>query len=420
MRGGAEPGYNPGEMSLADSRYRGWPLVTALSFAQLVSWGTIFYGFPLFVVPMEADLGWSRAELNGALSLGLLVAGLVAVPVGRRIDSHGGRAIMSAGSLMAVLLCLAWSRVESLPAFYAIWIGLGLTQALTLYTPVFAVLTRLFPADYKLRITILTLAGGLASTVFIPVIAWAIAALGWRDALLLMAGCNLVFCLPVHVLMLRDHAPPAMSDAAPVRMEASSPPKDALPQDPLQRALRHPVFWGLAVCYTFYGLMHSMLTFHFMPMFNEYGIPLAVAVGILAVIGPAQVGGRILLLTVRRIDTVGTGLIVMTVFVAAVLLILLFPALVPALFIFAALYGGANGMMTILRGTAAPDFLGREGVGAINGALTLPASMALAVGPSLAAVIWEVSGGYAAVLAAVFAAALLCAAGFAFAAIKAR
>jgi MFS family permease len=402
-------------MSLADSRYRGWPLVTALSVAQLVSWGTIFYGFPLFVVPMEADLGWSRAELNGALSLGLLVAGLVALPVGRRIDRHGGRAVMSLGSLAAVLLFVAWSRVDSLPVFYAIWIALGLTQALTLYTPVFVVLTRLFPADYKLRITVLTLAGGLASTVFIPVIAWAVAALGWRDALLLMAACNLVFCLPIHVLMLRDHAPPAPVTATPGA--AGTGPSSG---DPLHRALRHPVFWGLAVCYTFYGLMHAMLTFHFMPMFNEYGIPLAVAVGILAVIGPAQVGGRILLLAVRRIDTVGTGLIVMTVFVASVLLLALYPALVPVLFVFAALYGGANGMMTILRGTAAPDFLGREGVGAINGALTLPASVALAVGPSLAALIWEFSGGYHAVLFAVLAAAVLSAAGFAFAAIKTR
>lgn len=398
-------------MYLADSRCRGWPLVTALSFAQLVSWGTIFYGFPLFVVPMEADLGWSRAELNGALSLGLLVAGLAALPVGRRIDSHGGRAVMSVGSVFAILLFIAWAYVDSLPAFYAIWIGLGLSQALTLYTPVFAVLTRLFPADYKLRITILTLAGGLASTVFIPVIAWAIAALGWRDALLLMAACNLVFCLPVHVLMLRDHAPAAAPDVVPASAEAISP---------LRRALHHPVFWGLAICYTFYGLMHSMLTFHFMPMFTEYGIPLAVAVGILAVIGPAQVVARILLIFGGRIGTIGTGAVVMTVFIVAVLLILLFPALVPALFLFAALYGGANGMMTILRGTAAPDFLGREGVGAINGALTLPASIALAVGPSLAAVIWEVSGGYRAVLCAVLAAAVVSAAGFTFAAIKAR
>ena len=416
MRGGPEGRYNA-RMSRAVFRgSSGWPLVAALSFAQLVSWGTIFYGFPLFVLPMEAELGWSRAELNGALSAGLLVAGLSAIAVGRRIDRHGGRLPMSLGSLGAALLFVAWSRVDSLPVFYLLWLGLGLAQALTLYAPVFAVLTRLFPADYKLRITILTLAGGFASTVFIPLIAWAIESLGWRNALLLMAACNLLLCLPVHVLLLRDRAPVAAPDA-----DSSAPAAaDPLPIDPLHRALRHPVFWGLAVCFTFYGLMHAMLTFHFVPMFGEYGVPLAVAVGILAVIGPAQVGGRILLLLVRRIDTVATGIIVMGVFLAAVLLLLLYPALVPVLFVFAALYGGANGMMTILRGTAAPDLLGRAGAGAINGALTLPATMASAAAPSLAALIWNLSGGYDTVLAAVLAAAVISAAGFAFAAIKSR
>jgi len=400
-------------MSLARYRQDGWPLVALLSFAQLVSWGTIFYGFPLFVVPMEAELGWSRGTLNAALSLGLLVAGFAAYPVGRRIDSHGGRAVMTFGSLLAVLLCVAWAYVSSPVAFFAIWIGLGLAQACTLYAPVFAVLTRMFPADFKTRITVLTLAGGFASTVFIPVIAWAIEALGWRHALLLMAVCNLVFCLPVHLLMLRDRERPLLPDN-----DAVTPAADA--RSPIHRALRHPVFWGLAACYTFYGLMHAMLTFHFMPMFTEYGIPLGIAVSILAVIGPAQVAARILLLAARRIDTITTGIIVMAVFVMSILLFLLFPTLVPVLFVFAALYGGANGMMTILRGTAAPDFLGREGVGAINGALTLPASVALAVGPSLAAMIWEASGGYGAVLAAVLAMAVLSAAGFLFAAHNAR
>ena len=80
---------------------RGWPLVWALAAAQLVSWGSIYYSFSLFVVPMESELGWSRASLNGALSLGLLVSGLVAYPIGARIDRHGGRAVMALGSLAA-------------------------------------------------------------------------------------------------------------------------------------------------------------------------------------------------------------------------------------------------------------------------------------------------------------------------------
>src|SRR5229473_8514713 len=125
----------PGEAS------GGWPLVGALAVAQLVSWGSIYYGFSLFVVPMEAELGWSRTALNGALSLGLLMSGLFAYPVGSWIDRRGGRALMTFGSLIGAGLLLVWSQVESLAIFYAIWIGLGLSMAATLYEPVFAVLT---------------------------------------------------------------------------------------------------------------------------------------------------------------------------------------------------------------------------------------------------------------------------------------
>lgn len=403
-------------MSLAAYRKDGWPLVAALSLAQLVSWGTIFYGFPLFVVSMEAELGWSRATLNGALSLGLLTAGFAAYPIGRVIDAYGGRLVMSAGSALAVLLFVAWAFVGHPVAFYALWLGLGLAQACTLYTPVFAVLTRMFPDSFKTRITVLTLAGGFASTVFTPLIAWAIEALGWRDALLMMAACNLVFCLPVHALLLRDRAAvQADPEAAPVEAET----KNLMPVSPMQRALRHPVFWGLVVCFTFYLLAHAMLIFHLLPMLNEFGIPLAVAVAVITVIGPAQVGGRILLLFGRKIETVTTGYIVMALFVTAMLLLAAFPAVVPVLFVMAAIYGGANGMMTILRGTSVPDLLGREGFGAISGALVLPASIAAAIAPSLAALIWEVTGGYAAVIFTMLAAMLVSAAGFVFA-VKAR
>lgn len=394
----------------------GWPLVAALSFAQLVSWGTIFYGFPLFVVSMETELGWGRGLLNGALSFGLLTAGFAAYPVGRIIDRHGGRLVMSLGSVLAVLLFAAWAWVDHPAAFYAIWFGLGLAQAGTLYTPVFAVLTRMFPVDFKTRITVLTLTGGFASTVFTPLIAWAIEALGWRDALLLMAACNLVFCLPVHGLLLRDRAVlPLEKPADAGRPESSHP----APSRPMHKALRNPVFWGLVVCFTFYLLAHAMLIFHFLPMLNEFGIPLVVAVAIITVIGPAQVGGRILLLFGRKMETVTTGYVVMALFVTAMLLLAAFPAAVPVLFVMAAIYGGANGMMTILRGTSVPELLGREGFGAISGALVLPASIAAAIAPSLAALIWELTGGYAAVILTMLAAMLVSAAGFVFA-VKAR
>lgn len=397
-------------MNFASYRRDGWPLVALLSVAQLVSWGTIFYGFPLFIASMEAEFGWSRSLLNGALSFGLLTAGFAAYPIGRLIDARGGRLVMSFGSALAVLLFVAWAYVRDPVLFYAIWFGLGIAQACTLYTPVFAVLTRLFPDSAKVRITMLTLTGGFASTVFTPLIAWWIESLGWQTALLLMAACNLAFCLPVHALLLRDRTRPQPSELAPAQDSDKTP---------MQRALRNPVFWGLAVCFTFYLLAHAMLIFHFLPMLAEYGVALATAVAIITVIGPAQVGGRILLLFGRKIETVMTGYIVMALFVLAMLLLAFFPAVVWLLFAMAAIYGAANGMMTILRGTSVPELLGREGFGAISGALTLPASIAAAIAPSLAAWIWHATGGYAVVTFTMLAAMLISAAGFVFA-VKSR
>lgn len=390
----------------------GWPLVAALSVAQLVSWGSIYYAFTLFVVPMEAELGWSRATLNGALSLGLLTAGLCAFSVGSRIDRNGGRLLMSAGSLLAVLLLVAWSFVQHVAAFYAIWFGLGVAMALTLYEPVFTVLTRLFPENYRFRITMLTLTGGFASTVFIPLTAWFVESLGWRDALLALAACNLAICLPVHALMLSDREAPPLNAA-----DGAS----ALQGDPVKRALRHPVFWGLALSFTFYYATFSALTFHFIPLMDERGFSLALAVGVFAVIGPAQVTGRILLLVFgRNISAAATGRIIVVMFPASVALLIAFPSSVTALFAFAAIYGCANGIMTIVRGTAVPDLMWREGYGAINGALTLPSNIAKALAPSVAALIWSVTGNYHQVLWAIFAGALVSAAGFWFAAGKAK
>ena len=91
--------------------------------------GILYYGFPVFLPPMEAELGWSRAAL----------------PVGRWIDRHGARSLMTAGSCVATLLVLAWSRIDSLPALYLLWFLIGLSLAATLYEPAFAAVVGWFP-----------------------------------------------------------------------------------------------------------------------------------------------------------------------------------------------------------------------------------------------------------------------------------
>jgi MFS family permease len=389
----------------------GWALVWALAVAQLVSWGSLYYSFSLFVVPMEAELGWSRTTLNGALSLGLLVAGLLAYPVGAWIDRHGGRAVMSLGSLSGAALLGVWSTTNSPALFYLLWLGLGFSLAATLYEPVFAVITRSFPQSYRLRITALTLVGGFASTVFIPLTQLFIDGLGWRHALLALSLCNIAFALPVHALLRHG----TEHEAAVANSAAAATPQSG--DDAMRRALCHPVFWALAVCFTLYYATFAAMTFHIIALLTERAVPMATIVGAIAVIGPAQVLGRIgLLVFGTKISAALAGRLAFTAFPAAVALLLAFPASLVGLFAFAALYGAANGVITIVRGIAVPDLLWPEAYGAINGALTLPANVARAAAPFGAALIWSASGSYDAVLWSMVAGGALSALAFWFAA----
>src|SRR5919202_7006707 len=105
---------------LAGRVYYGWIMLGAVSITEVVSWGILYYAFTVFVAPMQAGLGWSRVAITGAYSLALLCSGLAAVPVGRWLDRHGPRALMTAGSILGTLMLLAWSQVQQLWVFYLV------------------------------------------------------------------------------------------------------------------------------------------------------------------------------------------------------------------------------------------------------------------------------------------------------------
>ena len=208
--------------------YYGWVVVAVLSITETVSWGIIYYGFPVFLRAMEEDLAASRVAVTGAFSVGMGIAALCAVPVGRWLDRHGPRLLMTVGSCLATLLVVAWSRVETLGALYAVWAVMGLALAATLYEPAFAAVVSWFATRHRDRaLLVVTLAGGLASTIFMPISAWLLVGLGWRTALVVLAVVLAVITIPLHALALRAGpraSPPHAGTGMPACvMSASSP-----------------------------------------------------------------------------------------------------------------------------------------------------------------------------------------------------
>ena len=260
-----------------------WGFVTALSVTQLVSYGTLFYAFALLIEPMERDLGWSKAALTGAYSLALVSSAFFAVPVGRLIDRGYGRAVMTGGSVLAAILLALWSQVGDYALFVLIWIGLGASMSAVLYEPGFAVLALRLGFQARRGITVMTLIGGFASTVFIPLTHLLIEAYGWRGSLLLLAAVNLAICAALHVVTIPEGRRKA--GTAPGRRHAGER------SDP-RRVLTKPSFWCFVAMSVFQGIISTGLPIHLIPLLVERGFTLEYAVAAYSIIGPAQVAAR--------------------------------------------------------------------------------------------------------------------------------
>jgi MFS family permease len=382
--------------------------ITGLGIGQIICWGVLFYAFPLAAEPMALELGIDKPHVYGAATFGLLLAGLAAYPVGRLIDRGHGRAVMTGGALLGGLFFALWSQVHGLALFYALFGGIGIAMAATLYEPAFAVVARRFGAGARSGITALTLWGGFASTVFVPVTQFLIDHLGWRDAVLVLGLVTMASGgLYLWVIDSRRDAEPLSDAISPL---AGEKPKNG---SVVRWALRQPTFWALSIAITlFFGAM-SGLTYHWYPLLLERGFDTASVVAGMAIIGPAQVAGRIAIWVLARQQPIrAIGRVVVIVFPLALLLLLLAPVEFAMLALFATIYGAANGIMTIVRGLALREMLTSQSYGTLNGLLSVPATIAKALAPFGAAWLWAASGGYDAVLIASIICSALVAASF--------
>ncbi len=406
-----------------------WPLIAALGVTMIVGYGSVFYSFSLLLGPVQAELGAPKQLLVGAFSLALLAWGLCSPWVGLRIDRHGGRGVMTAGSLISGVLLLALSQAQSALGFTLAWAGIGVAMACTLYEPAFGVLTRVHRANARRAITMLTLIGGFASTVFWPLGQWLVATFGWRGACVALGAAQLLVSAPLHWFAIgrdghwarrigsddgatdgqhpRAEAAPVAaatpSATLPAAARAAATPSTAHRATPavpersasLREALSEPTFWGLAAAFVSYQFVFSATAVHFIPMMQAKGLSAAAAASIGAMLGPMQVLGRVVeLLFGSRLPIVKVGRVAVLMMPSAMLWYTIAPGSVLALALFPLLYGAGNGVMTIVRGAVPVELYGVERYASISGALAAPTMLATALGPVLSSLLWSPDTGY--------------------------
>ncbi|MEV7205345.1 MULTISPECIES: MFS transporter [unclassified Streptomyces] len=354
----------------------------ALCATQIVSWGIVYYAFPVLNPQITAATGWPTGTTTAAFSLALIVSALAGIRVGRILDRRGPRAVMTGGSVLGVVSLLIVATAPNLPVFFAGWALAGLAMAATFYQPAFAALTRWWAPDHVRALTIVTLAGGLASTVFAPLTAALADHLSWRHTYLVLAAILAAVTIPAHALALRAPWPDAPKSPAHAAEGGAG-------------VGRSRPFLLLAAAFTLSGFAMYAVVVALVPLLLERGYTTSQAAWALGIGGAGQTLGRTLYAalarrtnpTARTTVLVALGGLTTAAFAAA-------PGPYALLVAVAIVAGMVRGNLTLLQATAITDRWGATHYGRLSGLLAAPATSAAALAPFAGAALAVPLGGY--------------------------
>ncbi|WP_241081603.1 MFS transporter [Achromobacter xylosoxidans] len=355
-------------------------VVGALGTAQTLAWASSYYLPAMLAAPMAADLGVATPTVFAAFSGAMVVSALVGPWAGLAIDRHGGRMVLAGTSLVFALGLGMLGFAQGLWTMVIAWLVIGAAMGAGLYEAAFSSLVRLYGQHARGAITGITLLAGFASTVGWPLSAWMETRFGWRNACLGWAGIHLLIGLPLNAWL-----PTLPSPAQPERTAAADPAQAIASASPSPVAAAGGAGYAtalLAFVFAATWFISTAMATHLPRMLEAAGATLAAAVAVGALVGPAQVAGRVLEFgLLRRVHLLLSARLAALAHPAGVTVLLMAgPVAAP---LFAILHGAGNGILTIAKGTLPLVLFGAQGYGARQGWLMLPARIAQALAPLL-------------------------------------
>lgn len=356
-------------------------MVWLLGLSQIIGYGTLYYSFAILAHSAAPSLAWPEPWLFAAMSVGLLLGGLVAPEVGKRIDRHSAGAVMALGSMFASAALLVCGLASSGPVFAVAVVVMQVAGALVLYDAAFTALVQVAGAEARKRITHLTLIAGFASTIFWPLTSWLEAGLGWRNVFIVFAIANILICVPVHVLLgrQRDLMPP--------------PPANATPS-PEHTRTRAPssAMWFATVGFALSGFALSAILAQMVPLLTAVGLG-ASALLVSTLFGPAQVLVRFVNLLIGAAKhPIGAALLALALLPVAIAALALGAPGVVAAVLFAVMLGSGSGLKSIVQGSLPLALFGPGGYGARLGIMASVRQGLASVAPFALAFLVEALG----------------------------
>ena len=365
-------------------------LTACIGFTQIVGWGTTYLMPSVLGRHIQASLGLS-AEM---VFLGITVmsaAGAVCAPrVGRFVDKRGARLVMTIGSLVYALALVGLSQCWDLASYLVCWAVVGFASGLALSTPASIALVQVAGPRARRAISLLTIIGGFASTIFWPVTGVLDAAIGWRATLLVFAAIHILVCLPIHFFLL-PHRPPVH----PTNL-SNTPTATAISPGDHSR-----VYLLLSLSLTTGAFVFTGVQLQMIEMLRGLGHDPASALLLASLIGPTQVGMRIFELFFGHRYTIMKSAVVGSTLLPIGLSLALLGGNIFAVALMAVVaYGLSNGLKAVQRSTLPLALFGRAQFGLYAGRLALPQGIVSAAAPPVMAAALSQFGTVAALLLA--------------------
>ena len=327
-----------------------------LGISQIIGYGTLMYAYAILLPHMAEDLGLSLSDVFGILSLGLFFGGLMSPVAGKLVDRYGGRWVMTIGSVVAAGAVLSLSRVESTPELFVAILLAESAGMFVLYNVAFASVARLdLSIPPQKSISIITLFGGVASTIFWPLTLALYTSLGWQSTWIVLGIALLLTCVPIHFLALRG-----------TEITPDSPPRSPRPNWPeLTGSLRKQGMLWMVISFVCSGYIMGAVMTLWVTNVQDLGHSATLAALAGAVIGPFKTVGRFFEMVVsRNLYPRVTYALSLGLMFAGFSVLLVVGFTLPGLMLAAALYGMGDGIKTIARGTLPLALFGAKGYGA--------------------------------------------------------
>ncbi|MFC7535376.1 MFS transporter [Actinoplanes sp. GCM10030250] len=384
--------------------FHGWWIVATFAITQTIGYGSLYYAFAVLLHPIATALNTSPAVVTGAFTTAILAQAAAAVPVGRWLDHHGGRALMTTGALLGAAMLVAWSQARTIWQLYLIFAGLGVAMAMALYEAATPVLVSWFDATRRPRAILgMIVVAGFASTIFMPLTGWLTDRHGWRATLLLLAALYASVAVPLHLLVVRR---------APQHPHAPRTVSPAQRRDLIRAATRDRRFWCLVVAFVAHAAAMTAMTVHLVGYLTSRGHPATFAATVAGLLGVLSVTGRLLLTaTGRRLRVHRVVAAIFAVQAAAALCLPVLAGSRLGSVLAVTAFGLGFGVSSLATPQLLAERYGTTAYASIAGTLAAFVTLAKAGAPLAAAALLTRSGGYVPALLAIGGACLIAAGG---------